>query len=83
MLHKLFDSQDSSNLYTDNIFIFACVYLFSISRFLNIYAIPVKITRKGIGSPCFEMVVKNSVWGLLRKPVVVCSLALGMAFWVD
>jgi hypothetical protein len=33
MLHKFFDSQDSSNLYTDNIFVYACVYLFSISRF--------------------------------------------------
>lgn len=56
MLHKLFDSQDSSNLYTDNIFIFACVYLFSISIFPNIYVIFMKITRKRNGTPFIEMV---------------------------
>lgn len=80
MLHKLFDSQDNSNLHTDNIFIFACIYLFSISRFPNIFTIPMKIARKGIGTPCFGMVVKNSVCGRLRKPAVVCSLSLGVAF---
>lgn len=61
-VRKIIWFQDNSNLFTDNIFIFACIYLFYFSRFPNIYAIFLKVTRKRIGTFCFEVVVKNSVW---------------------
>lgn len=40
MLHKLFQSQGSSNLYTDNNFYTCICMCISVSAFQNIYATP-------------------------------------------